>query len=102
VATEFLRVFEHYRFRDRLKTLANAYDTTLLPSQSSMLLGPAEDAGPVWLVPPDAVEAAAPVAQVLGFTIDNIWLDETGVWIAPYLVEGHPKRRERAVFAAEG
>jgi phosphatidylserine/phosphatidylglycerophosphate/cardiolipin synthase-like enzyme len=100
VATEFLRVLDHYRFRDRLKALADAYDTTLLPGQSGLLLRPDEETGPVWLVPPDAVEEAAPGALVLGVTIDNLWLDETGAWLAPYLAEGHPKRRERVVFAS--
>jgi phosphatidylserine/phosphatidylglycerophosphate/cardiolipin synthase-like enzyme len=101
VATEFLRVFAHYRFRDRLKALADAYDTAPLPGQAGMLLGPAEQEQPVWIVPPDAVEDAAPGAQVLGVSITDLWLDESGAWSVPYLTEGHPKRRERAVFAAE-
>lgn len=56
VAAEFLRVFAHYRFRNWLKTLAHVYDTTPLRGQSGMLLGPAEDDAPVWLVTPEEVE----------------------------------------------
>jgi hypothetical protein len=90
----------HYRFRDQLKALANTYHTTSLPGQSRMLLGLAEDAAPIWLVPPDAAEAAAPGALVLGVIIDNLWLDEIGAWLAPYFDDGHPKRRQHAVFAS--
>ncbi len=38
---------------------------------------------------------------MLGVTIDDVWLDETGTWRAPSLTDGHPKRRERAVFSGE-
>jgi hypothetical protein len=100
VATEFLRVFGHYRFRDRIRNLAQAYDTTPLPGQSGMLLGPEEDA-PVWLVPPEEVASTPPGALVLGVTIDDLWLGETNTWQVPYLTEGHPKRRERAVFVGQ-
>lgn len=48
-ATEFLRVFGHYRFRNRIKALANAYDTAPLPGQSGMLILPDEDEQPFWL-----------------------------------------------------
>lgn len=39
VATEFLRVFAHYRFHNRIKELANAYDTTPLGSSGAWTLG---------------------------------------------------------------
>jgi hypothetical protein len=51
-------------------------------------------------VPPEAAEAAAPGAPVLGVIIDNLWRDEIGAWLAPYFDEGHPKRRQHAVFAS--
>lgn len=97
VATEFLRVFGHYRFRNRLKQLAQPYDTTPLPGQG-MFLGEAEEDEPVWLIQPGDV--GVPGARVLGVKIDDLWLDESGAWRAPYQDESHPKRRERAVFAA--
>lgn len=97
VATEFLRVFAHYRFRDRLKLLAQPYDTKPLPGQGSFL---AEDdtSAPVWLVPPD--EVGADGARVLGVKIDELWLDERGSWYAPYFDPAHPRCRERAAFVA--
>lgn len=96
VATEFLRVFGHYRFRNRLKQLAQPYDTTPLPGQG-MFLGEAEEEKPVWLIQPDDV--GVPGARVLGVKIDDLWLDESGAWRVPYQDDSHPKRRERAVFA---
>ena len=97
MATEFLRVFAHYRFRDRLKLLAQPYDTKPLPGQGSFL---AEDdtSAPVWLVPPD--EVGADGARVLGVKIDELWLDERGSWYAPYFDPAHPRCRERAAFVA--
>lgn len=97
VASEFLRVFEHYRFRDRLKALAQPYDTAPLPGQGRFLGDAAADA-PVWLVRPG--EVGVPGARVLGVKLADLWLDEHGAWSAPYQDEDNPKRRERAVFAA--
>jgi phosphatidylserine/phosphatidylglycerophosphate/cardiolipin synthase-like enzyme len=106
VATEFLRVFEHYRFRNRIGELAQAYDTQQPPASPAGTLGP-EDVGggegTIWLVGPDdpLVEAGnEAAAAVLGVTITNLWLDESDAWLARYYVDGSPQQRERAVFAA--
>lgn len=68
---------------DRLKALTQAYDTTPLPGQFAILLGLVEADAPVWLVAPEEVESAGVGGMVLGVTIDDLWLDETGAWRAP-------------------
>jgi len=81
-ATEFLRVFTHYRFRHRIKALANAYDTTPLNPLITWTLGE-DTVEPNWLIPPEAVESGHPDNWVLGVTANNVWLDETGSWLLP-------------------
>ncbi|MFN8476391.1 MAG: hypothetical protein U0074_01005 [Kouleothrix sp.] len=95
-ATEFLRVFAHYRFRDRLKPLAQPYDTKPPPGQGSFLK-PKTIPAPVWLVPPD--EVGADGARVLGVKIDELWLDERGSWYALPLIQ-HTLRAVSAAFVA--
>lgn len=107
VATECLRVFMHYRFRNHLKALAQAYDTSVPPPQPPGVLGTATSPmalDDVWLVPPEAVMAGdggAGAGALLGFRADDIWLAENDAWLRPATVAGSMEACERAVFAPE-
>lgn len=107
VATEFLRVFEHYRFRNAIRALAEAYDTAA-PRQrevggGAVLAPEGEEADDeIWLIGPDEVLAEEPGSAVLKVVAANVWLGESDAWTAPYFEQGHPKCRARELFGRGG
>lgn len=111
VATEFLRAFEHYKFRNSIREIANQVDTQPRPHERAIggwaggVLG--ADGEPVesldeWFLDPEGLEAGAKQdgSAVLGaIEAAEYWLDETGAWVSPYFQEGSPRWRERRAFA---
>jgi phosphatidylserine/phosphatidylglycerophosphate/cardiolipin synthase-like enzyme len=105
VATEFLRVFEHYRFRNHIRRIAERVDTQ--PPTSSELavggwsggvLGTRSTANDAWLLDLDALPPQP--SGVLGaVTYDGYWLIEGDAWARPYFDPADARSRERTAFA---
>jgi phosphatidylserine/phosphatidylglycerophosphate/cardiolipin synthase-like enzyme len=102
VATEFLRVFEHYRFRNHIAQIADRVDTQPPPAVKSSgweggILGVHKAAPEVWFL--DLDDLAASGSGVLGAVAQaDYWLMEGDAWAGAYFEAGHPRCREREVF----
>jgi phosphatidylserine/phosphatidylglycerophosphate/cardiolipin synthase-like enzyme len=110
VATEFLRAFEHYRFRNQIRAVADAVDTQGQPQERSVggwasgVLRPADapqeaPAGGLeaWFLDARVLDEAE--SAVLGAVEHgDLWLAEDDSWAAPYFAAGHPRERERGLF----
>jgi PLD-like domain len=105
VATEFLRVFEHYRFRNHIQQIAERVDTQARPTaQPSGWAGGMLSAADA----PDALDTPwfldlddpdAPSGGVLSAVAQaDYWLTESDAWAGAYFTVGSPRCRERAVF----
>jgi len=108
-ATEFLRVFGHYQFRNRVKQIAQAYDTRVPPAHPPITLGTADDAedpNAIWLVAPHEIAeedgaGADRGTAVLAVEIANLWLSESDAWLASYYIDGNMRQRERVAFVSD-
>ncbi|MEN9939096.1 MAG: hypothetical protein RLZZ387_5675 [Chloroflexota bacterium] len=97
LATEFLRVLDHYRFRNRIQAIAERYDGQT-PAPAPTLGGADDD----WLIAPEDVPAEAPSGDappLLGAVAANVWLMEDDTWQRPYVDRADPRCQARAVFA---
>ncbi|MBK9714599.1 MAG: hypothetical protein IPO81_25300 [Kouleothrix sp.] len=115
VATEFLRAFEHYRFRNYLRRIAELVDTQERPQQlayggwSGGILSDAETRGAVgpldeWFLDMDALDQlpadGAPGLATRGAVeYGDYWLSESDGWAATYFERGTARCRERELFA---
>lgn len=108
-ATEFLRVFGHYQFRNRVKQIAQAYDTRMPPAHPPITLSTAddaEDAHAIWIIGPDELsddlgDDTAAGTAVLAVEVANLWLSESDAWLANAFVDGSVRQRERVVFVGD-
>jgi phosphatidylserine/phosphatidylglycerophosphate/cardiolipin synthase-like enzyme len=99
VATEFLRVLDHYRFRNRIAAIAERYDANE-PAPAPMLAGDADT--DVWIIAPKDVPLEPPTGDapaVLGTVAANVWLLEDDTWQKPYYTPNDARCRARTVFA---
>jgi hypothetical protein len=109
-ATEFLRVFGHYQFRNRVKQIAQAYDTRVPaahPPRTLSIADDAEDPNAIWLVAPDEIAeedgaGAHGGPAVLAVEIANLWLSESDAWLANYYIDCSIRQRERVAFVSDG
>jgi phosphatidylserine/phosphatidylglycerophosphate/cardiolipin synthase-like enzyme len=108
-ATEFLRVFGHYQFRNRVKQIAQAYDTRVSQAHPPITLGTVDDAqdpNAIWLVAPDEIfeddqAGADGGTAVLAVEIANLWLSESDAWLTRAFTDGDIRQRERQIFAGD-
>jgi phosphatidylserine/phosphatidylglycerophosphate/cardiolipin synthase-like enzyme len=111
VATEFLRVFEHYKFRNHIRDIADLVDTQARPQERAFggwaggILSGEQPAAPPedeWFLDLDALGAPdGPRApRVLGaIERAEYWLCEDDSWVASYFEVGNARCREREAFA---
>jgi hypothetical protein len=101
-ATEFLRVFEHYAFRNHIERIAERVDIQGPPEPSgwaSSVLSADGTSEAGWFLDLDGLEA--PGGGVLSAVAEaSYWLMENDSWAGAYFVDGSARSRERQVFAA--
>lgn len=107
VATEFLRAFEHYKFRNQIRLIAERVDTQGRLAEraaggwASAVLSQPDEAPDEWFLDLDGLAAIDGLdgGAVLGMIEDaDYWLTEDNSWAGDYFDLASPRYREREAF----